>query len=90
MAFPQSFFHFSKTATADTKFKLVSEKLILCDVMVNCQSNDCYFGDTNHQEFEMNVGDVFTFNNPVDLHDLFFKNKIAGDNTKIVLTGVKV
>jgi len=78
------------TATDDNKFKLVSEKMLLADVAVSCQSNDAYFGDHNNQLFEMNVGDVYTFDSIVDVDDLFFKNKTAGSNTKIVITGVKV
>lgn len=90
MVYPQSFYLFYHTATADTKFRLVSESVILRDVMVNIQDNDCLFGDTNNQLFNLNLGDVFTFDNPVDISDIFFKNATAGNNTKIVLTGVKI
>lgn len=84
-----SFIQLVKTATSDTKFTLATEPMILHDVMVGCFTNDCKFGDSLKQEFEMNVGDVFTFTHPVDIEDLFFINNTAGSNTKIVIVGVK-
>ncbi len=79
-----------KTATDDNKFTLATEPMVLSDVMVLCSSNDCQFGDSLNQEFDMDVGDVFTFDNPVDIEDIFFINKTAGSNTKIIITGVRV
>lgn len=84
-----SFIQLVKTATDDSKFTLATEPMILHDVIVGCFSNDCKFGDSNNQEFEMNVGDVFTFTRPADIEDIFFINKTAGSNTKIVIVGVK-
>jgi len=47
-------------------------------------------GDSDSQEFVLEPNDIYTFDTPVDLNDIFFKNFTAGNNTQIIVQGVLI
>jgi len=80
---PSSFLSFSKTATADTPFRLTEESIPFYDANFHVLSNDAYYGDAAVLEAPQYAGDR-TFFTKADLKDLWFKNYTAGSNTKVV------
>jgi len=88
IALLRSFKRYTATAIADTTFKVVTVDIWLsfCDVFVF--SNDVYLGDQTDQDLDINAGDVYSITHAVNINDLVFKNKIAGNNAKVVLSGV--
>ena len=80
----------SATASNDSTFRLTTTSTVLRDVLIQVLSNDAYMGDSTAQEIELNVGDVVGFTHPVDVSTIYFKNRNAGQNTKIVMQGITV
>ena len=77
MAFVQSFIRLSHTATADTKFRLSSADMWFKEVNFECTSNDAYYGDLQDQDLILYSDDVLPYQGPINLAEVFFKNKTA-------------
>lgn len=58
------------------------------EVDVFVYTHDAYMGDITDQTIDISAGDVYTLKGPVNVRGLWFKNKSAGDNTNIVISGV--
>ncbi len=80
----------SYTATADTKFKLVTKPMWFHSLNIVCLTHGAYYGDRTEQEIPMAVNDVIYYEHPVNLDELFFKNQGAGNNAKIVAVGALI
>lgn len=80
----------SATASADTKFNLVTKPMWFHSLNIVCLTNGAYYGDRESQEFPLAVNDVTYFEHPVDLNEIFFKNQGAGLNAKIVAVGALI
>jgi hypothetical protein len=85
--FLPSYIEISKTATDDLKFQLCTADMWFREINIVATVKDAYYGDLNGQSSELTVGAVLTFQD-MNLLDLFFKNKTAGQNTTIVASGV--
>lgn len=77
----------TKTAAADTMFRLADSPLWFREVNIHCLTNNCYYGDRVDQDAPMTAGDVLTWQD-TDLSQWFFKNRTAGSNTVIKAIGV--
>jgi hypothetical protein len=75
------------TATADTQFNLSYQDLWFARLDIYVSTNPAYIGDISNQGFPLNAGDVFTFDHPVNLSDVYFKNLTSGSNTTIIVFG---
>lgn len=81
---------FSKTADSDLVFTVVlqSKWFEFADVFV--YNEDAYVGDVNGQDISITANDIYILPEPVDISELFFKNKNAGQNTTIIIAGVEM
>jgi hypothetical protein len=79
---------FSKTATDDLAFKLVTMDTWLKEVDIFVYTNDAYIGNFENQTLWVAANDVYTIKGIVNLNDIFIKNYGAGNNTVISLAGV--
>jgi hypothetical protein len=73
----------SVTAAADGPFRLADKDLYYYDLTVWCLSNDAYMGDGTVMDAPLSTSQVYYDRNG-NLADLYFKNKVAGSNCKIV------
>ena len=87
MAYVQSFIRLSTTATADTKFRLSAADMWFKTINIECQTNGAYYGDLNEQDLILYADDVLDFDGPINLAEIFFKNKTAGSNCVIKVAG---
>ena len=82
----------TKTAGDDNAFRLAEDSVLLipCDIFVT--SNDAYMGDAKNQGAEIFAGDIYSaaVTTPVDVSQLWFKNRVAGSNTVVTITGVSI
>jgi len=76
------------TATADTKFKLVTKPMWFASVNIHCLTHPAFYGDRTAQEAPVFVNDVVYYDAPTDLNELYFCNQGAGLNAKIVAVGI--
>ena len=79
-----------KTPSNDLMFKLVDSDMWFSSVNVTALLNDAFYGDRVDQDSPFYVSDVFYFDAPTNLNELYFKNLNAGSNCKIVATGVLI
>jgi hypothetical protein len=82
-----SFARYTATALDDNPFFVVFDDVWFnfCDIFV--YTNSCYIGDRTAQDIDVLAGDIYTITTPVNLKDLWFKNKTAGANTTVVVAG---
>ena len=81
-----TFISISKTATADTPFRLTDAIIPIVDGNIFCGTNDCYYGDGTTMASDIIAGDVV----PLEaghLEEIWFKNKVAGNNCVITFSG---
>ena len=79
-----------RTATVDTKFKLVSKDMWFASLNIHCITHPAYYGDRTEQDAPFYANDVLYYDAPVNLNEIYFKNMSAGSNTKIVAVGVLI
>ena len=82
---------YSKTFTAidDNPFQLDDEgKAFLEGCNIHCYTQDAYYGNAGVQAAVIAANAVVWFDKRVRVADLYFKNKTAGQNTTITITGV--
>jgi len=79
---------FTKTATADTPFKVVNKDTWVYWADAFILTNSAYKGDIADQDIPILTNDVYTWLTPINLNEVLFKNYTAGSNTKIILTGL--
>lgn len=80
----------SRTATADTIFKLVNVDLWFEDINIHCYTNNAKYGDATDIANVYGLiyaNDVVSFRN-LNLNDVYFANATAGSNTTITAVGV--
>ncbi len=78
----------STTATSDIAFKLVKKDTWFESIDVFIYDNSAYMGDLRDQDVLITANDIYYLLHPVNLHDFYFKNAIAGNNTRVVAAGV--
>jgi len=76
----------SKTATADTSFRLSDAPIEVIDGNFHCSDNDAYYGDGQTMNADLITGDILPFEKG-RLDTLWFKNKVAGNNCIITFVG---
>ena len=81
-----SFISISKTASADAPFRLTDAYLRIHDGNFHCATNDAYYGDGTTLESDVLAGDVLPYEGG-RLDQIWFKNKVAGNNCKITFVG---
>lgn len=79
-----SFISIDYTATADAAFRLTHISTPFYECNVHIYGNDVYYGTGAVSSAVAAVNSVLTFKN-ADLKDLFFKNKVAGNNGNVVI-----
>lgn len=82
---------YSKTVTAadDNAFQIENDPLnVITGCNIHCYSQDAYYGNLTLQASVIAANAVVWFDKPIRVSDLWFKNKTAGQNTQIVITGV--
>jgi len=84
---PPMFIMLTKTATADTAFKLAVTDLWLEYADIFVTTNDAYIGNSTDQNAAIYANDIYTIPNPVNIFDLFFKNYTAGSNAVVTIIG---
>jgi hypothetical protein len=87
--FPQ-YVRFTKTATDDNPFKVVTKDIWMYWADVFVLTNSAYKGDVADQDIPILANDVYTFITPVNVYELFFKNYTASANTKVIVTGMQM
>jgi len=78
---------YSHTATDDNQFRIVNTDLWLSNANIHIVTNDAYYGDVNLQIATASASDILVFED-FNLADLYFKNKVAGNNTTIYIVGI--
>jgi len=82
---------YSKTFTAidDTIFHLDDDgNTFLVGCNIHCYTQDAYYGNLTVQGALIAANAVVWFDKRVRVSDIWFKNKTAGQNTTITITGV--
>ncbi len=77
------------TASDDLKHSFEAASLLLHDVVIQISTNAALFGSTTNQRFERAAGSTYGFTK-LDVSTFYFKNKTAGQNTKINIIGTRV
>ena len=77
------------TAAADAAFRVTTASTKMRDVLIYVDTNDALVGDVDGQVQPLGIGESIGLSR-VDVSTLYFKNAAAGQNTKIILTGVLV
>lgn len=85
-----TFLQVSKTATADTPFKLFETPTWMRNIDIMILTNGATMGASNGQAFTLGVGDVYSDNGITDASQYWFKNTTAGSNTVVVLQGTSI
>ncbi|MDD5615251.1 MAG: hypothetical protein PHH85_03535 [Candidatus Methanoperedens sp.] len=83
-----SFYHKVDTAAADAARRMETASLKLRDCIIECETNDQLLGDAAAQGSVMAAGTSRGYSS-IDLSTLYFKNKTAGLNGTIRVTGVR-
>jgi len=88
--YPPTLIQLTYTATDDNTFKIALTPMWLeyADVFVTLQ--DALMGSRQDQLAPIFANDIYTFPYPVNLSDLFFKNKNAGSNTVVTIIGTSL
>jgi hypothetical protein len=81
---------FTQTATDDNAFNLVSIDIWVLEVDIQIKTNNAYIGDSNNQTFEVLANDVYTIKGPINIREIYVKNKTAGQNTNVTIAGVSL
>ena len=83
-------FYQKSFTVADTGKPTTLNPIILSDCDFQVQTNPCYFGDRNGQLGELSVGDTLSYRSSkgIDLRSIYFKNRNAGSNAVIIISGV--
>lgn len=77
------------TLTDDDETRFETSEKILLDVIILPQLYDANFGDVTTQDFPRAKDLIFGFTK-VDISTLYFKNKAAGQNTKVSIMGTEL
>ena len=88
MVSPSVLYRSSVTATSDIPFKLVHDDMWFESVDVFFYDNAAFMGDLRDQDVLMNAGDIYYLQHPANLANFFFKNAVAGSNTRVVVAGI--
>jgi hypothetical protein len=87
--FKSSVYSNAVTATADTAFRVEQNpNVILLSGNIHCYDNDAYYGNAFDTSATIAKDAVIWFDQPFKPSDFMFKNKAAGSNCKIVITGI--
>lgn len=78
----------STTAAADAAFKVTNGPTWFESIDIFIYDNDVFMGDIGVQEILIGSGDLYYLLHPVNLDNYFFKNAVAGANTRIVVAGI--
>jgi hypothetical protein len=81
-------YHSKTDAAADTAFKLTNKATWFESIDIFVYSNDLYLGDIGDQDVLIGAGDVYYLLHPCNLNDYYFKNAVAGANTRVVVAGI--
>ena len=81
---------YQKTVTAsdDNAFRLETTALKLRDCLIECETQDALTGDATAQPSTILAGTGRGYGS-IDISTVYFKNKAAGQNCKIIITGVR-
>jgi hypothetical protein len=77
----------TKTAAADTPFKLIGNDLWLEYADVFVTTNSAYIGNITDQNCAIYANDIYTIPYPVNVFDLYFKNLTGGSNAVVTIIG---
>ena len=86
--YPPHFIMLTKTAAADTPFKLIGNDLWLEYADIFITTNSAYLGNITEQNAAIYANDVYSILTPVNVFDLFFKNYTGGSNCVVTIIGV--
>lgn len=78
----------STTAVSDIAFKVVKKDTWFESFDIFIYDHNAYMGDLRDQDVVIYANDIYYLLHPVNLNNFFFKNVSAGDNTRIVVTGI--
>jgi len=80
---------YTQTLTCgDTAKPLDYTPVVLRECDIQIQDENVYYGDKSDQDFELSAGDIVSYQTPVHIEDLYFKNRTAGSNATIVVVGI--
>ena len=79
-----SFYSYQLQLADDDPHNLTPESLPFYEANIHIYDNDVYYGNGTNITAIASANSVLTFRN-ADLKDIFFKNKVAGNNGKIVV-----
>ena len=82
----------SWTFTADIARVLSTLPLVFTELDIQILTHPALMGDVNGQVFELSAGDIVSYRNSngIDLRGFFFKNAGAGNNIKVVVSGILI
>jgi len=84
-----TFYSKTKTAVDDNAFQLDDEgRTYLEGCNIHCYTQDAYYGNATVQAAIVAANAVVWFDKRVRVADLWFKNKTAGQNCTITVTGI--
>ena len=86
------FYSQTVTATSDVAFRVEpNPEVILSSINIHCYTNDAYYGNSKETLAIIKSNSVVWFEAPqgIKVSDLLFKNYTAGNNTTIVIVGIK-
>lgn len=84
---PARFYHHVLTC-GDTAKPLDYTPVVLRECDIQIQDENVYYGDKANQNMELSAGDIVSYQTPVHIEDLYFKNRTAGSNATIVVVGI--
>lgn len=79
----------TKTATDDNLFQITDHNIPYKEINVHIYDHDAYYGNGTINDAIASANSVLSFTDG-DIHDLFFKNRNAGNNTRIVIVATVV
>ena len=82
----RSFFSHKITLSDDSTHPIIENPIPFYDINLRCITNAVNYGDGTTMDDYILVGEVAYFRNG-QLNDIFIKNKTAGSNGEIVITG---
>lgn len=83
-----AFYYKADIAVADTARRMEAAALKLRDCIIECETQDQLLGDVTAQGSAMAAGTGRGYSS-IDISTLYFKNKTAGQNGTIRITGVR-
>lgn len=83
-----AFYHKADTATDNSARRMETSALKLRDCLIECETNDQLLGDASAQGSVISAGTARSYSS-IDISTLYFKNKTAGQNGTIRITGTR-